>query len=376
MSTQDHADTYAAHDALREQKAVAHSERMGWTLLRHADILRALHDHETFSNRVSHHLSVPNGMDPPEHTAYRRHIEPYFGPDRMAAFEPECRSMAAALVRQALAAGPEVEMQSALGFPFAARVQCRFLGWPEDMEQALLDWASRNLAAIRDLDRAALAENAHRFEDLIQKQLQIRRDAGARPGDDLTARLMSEQVNGRDLLDEEIVSILRNWTAGEIATISASVGIVALYLAAHPGIQQALRADRSRIPYAVDEILRIQGPLLTNRRKTVCPAHIGGRDIPAGERVTIYWTAGNRDGRAFDEPLAFRWDRDPKKNLLYGAGIHVCPGAPLARMELRLIVEELLAQTRALTRARDRVPVPADFPLGGYAAVWIKLDAK
>lgn len=358
-------------DNRRETCPVHRDERLGWVLTRHADITRVLHDYHTFSNQVSHHLSVPNGMDPPEHTPYRRLIEPYFSPARMADFNPECRRIAAELFRRVVAAGPDVEVQSAIGFPFAARVQCRFLGWPEAMEQALLDWAARNLRAIRDLDRAALAENARRFEELIEGQLRARRDANAGPETDLTARLMHETVNDRGLRDEEIVSILRNWTAGEVATISASVGILAHYLATHPEIQQTLRTEPGRIPYAIDEILRIQGPLLTNRRKTVCPARVVETEIPANEPVTIYWPSGNRDPRSFSDPLAFRWDRDLKDSLLYGAGIHVCPGAPLARMELKLIVEEMLNQTSAITATPAHPSIPADFPLGGFASLWI-----
>ncbi len=372
VSGQDRA--YADWDDRREQRAAVCDERLGWLLSRHADILRALRDHKTFSNRVSHHLSVPNGMDPPEHTPYRKLIEPYFNAERMAAFEPVCRAIAADLVARAVSPGPAVEIVSAIGQPFAARVQCSFLGWPRAMEQALLDWAACNARAIRNQDRAELAANAHRFEDLIEGQMQARRDAGTPADADLTCRLMAERVGDRALLDEEIVSILRNWTAGEIGTIAASVGVLARSLAEWPDVQDAVRKDRSRIPYAVDEILRIRGPLLTNRRVTTCPVHVGGTELPAGARATIVWVAGNRDGRAFEDPLAFRWDRDPKAHLLYGAGIHVCPGAPLARMELRLMVEALLDATSRIAAEPGCAPTPAEFPGGGYAAVPLRLE--
>lgn len=232
----------------------------------------------------------------------------------------------------ALPADGEFELMADLAQPFAVREKCVFLGWPERMEKALRDWAERNQRAIRDLDRAALAQNAHAFEVLIDALLQTRRRAGAGPEDDLTARLMFEEVGGRRLLDEEIVSILRNWTAGEVGTISASVGILARFLAEQPDLQRLLRDEPGRLGYAIDEILRIRAPLLTNRRVTQCPVEIGGEKIGAQERVSIVWVSGNRDGRAFEDPLAFRWDRDPKQNLLYGAGIYACPGAGLARL--------------------------------------------
>ncbi len=92
-------DQLAVYDQMREHCPVAYSEFMQWSLFRHEDVLRVLNDHQTFSNAVSRHLSVPNGMDPPEHTPYRRIIEPYFAPDRMEAFEPVCREIVVDLVR-------------------------------------------------------------------------------------------------------------------------------------------------------------------------------------------------------------------------------------------------------------------------------------
>lgn len=137
---------------------------------------------------------------------------------------------------------------------------------------------------------------------------------------------MRQQAWGRPLHRGEIVSILRNWTAGEVGTISAAVGILAHYVAVHPALQQDLRDDPTLLPAAIDEILRLHGPLVANRRVTTRPVEIRGRKIAAGERISLNWIAANRDGRVFADPEIFRLDRDPTANLLYGAGIHVCPG--------------------------------------------------
>ncbi len=98
-------DQRAAYDGMRERCPVAYSELLQWSLFRHADVTRAVHDHETFSNAVSQHLPVPNGTDPPEHTAYRRIIEPYLLRNGWAPSKPTCREIAADLVRNALASG-------------------------------------------------------------------------------------------------------------------------------------------------------------------------------------------------------------------------------------------------------------------------------
>ena len=365
-------DQRAAYDEVRERCPVAYSEFMQWSLFRHEDITRVLHDHETFSNAVSQHLSVPNGMDPPEHTAYRRIIEPYFTPQRMDAFEPSCREIAANLVQNALASG-EVELMADLALPFAVRVQCAFLGWPSTLHEPLVRWTQKNYAATLAQDRHALSELAREFEGFIDDMIETRLQAGAKPGDDVTAALMHEKVWGRPLSNEEIASILRNWTAGEIGTLSAAVGILAHYLAQHVELQKQLRANPSLLPPAIDEILRIHGPLVANRRITTRPVEIGGRKIDAGERVSLIWMAGNRDGRVFEDPDSFRLDHDPAKNLLYGAGIHVCPGAPLARMELRIIMEELLERTTGIQPVPDRSPTNAVYPASGFATLPLQI---
>jgi cytochrome P450 len=180
---------------------------------------------------------------------------------------------------------------------------------------------------------------------------------------------MGAEVRGRPLTPDEIVSILRNWTVGEVGTISASIGILAHFVAAHADIQQRLRAEPSLLPAANDEILRLHGPLVANRRVTTRDVEIRGRKIAAGERVSINWISANRDGRVFAEPDKFRLDRDPAASLLYGAGIHVCPGAPLARLELRLLMAELLGRTAAIDLIADRPPTLGAHPVAGYTCL-------
>ena len=331
-------DQRAAYDEMRERCPVAYSNFLGWSLFRHEDIVRVLNDPDTFSNAVSRHRSVPNGMDPPEHTEYRRIIESYFRPERMDAFEPQCRKIAANLV-QSLLERDEIELISEFAHWFSVRVQCSSLGWPAEMYEPLSVWTRKNYKATLAEDRAAMAKIASEFAGYVVGLLQVRRAAGAQASDDVTTSLLRQQVGGRPLRDEEIVSILRNWTVGEVGTISAAVGILVQYISGHADLQQRLRAEPSLLPAAIEEILRIHGPLVANRRITTRPVEIGGRKIGAGERISLIWISANRDGRVFEDPEAFRLDRDPAANLLYGAGIHVCPGAPLARMEMRVAME-------------------------------------
>jgi len=365
-------DQLAAYDEMRERCPVAYSDFLGWSLFRHEDVVRVLNDHETFSNAVSRHLSVPDGMDPPEHTEYRRIVESYFRPELMEAFEPQFRDIAANLV-QSLLERHEVELIDEFAHRFAVRAQCTFLGWPTEMHEPLRLWTQNNHQATFAEDRAAMAKIAREFEGYVDEMLQVRRAAGAQASDDITARLLRQLVGDRPLRNAEIVSILRNWTVGEVGTISAAIGILVHYLAEHGDLQQRLRDRPSLLPAAIEEILRIHGPLLANRRIATHAVEIGGRTIAAGERVSLLWTSANRDGGVFEDPEAFRLDRDPAANLLYGAGIHVCPGAPLARLEMRVVMEELLARTTRIQPTAGTPPTGAVYPASGFATLSLRI---
>jgi len=365
-------DQLVAYDRMREECPVAYSDFLGWSIFRHEDVLRVLNDPVTFSSVVSARRVVPSGMDPPEHTEYRRIIDCYFQPELMQAFEPQCRQIATDLVTSLLVP-KEVDFIADFAQPFAVRAQCAFLGWPSDMHARLQDWLLKNHDATFAQDRAALAELAHQFEGYVLDLLQSRRAAGTHPDTDLTCRLMQEQVSGRPMTDEEIVSILRNWTAGEVGTIAASIGILGHFLAEHPEWQQTLRSNRSLLPDAIDEILRLHGPLVANRRVTTRSVEIGGRTIGAGEQISLNWIAANRDSRVFPDPDTFRLHRKPSDNLLYGSGIHVCPGAPLARLELRLVVEELLSRSAMIEFAPGKPSIRSRYPASGFSALFLQI---
>ena len=365
-------DQRAAYDEMRRRCPVAYSEFMGWSLFRHEDVMRVLLDPKTFSSAVSQHLSVPGGMDQPEHTAYRRIIEPYFSAKRMQAFEPACRGIATKLL-QGVSARKEVEFISDAALPFAVQVQCAFLGWPAALQEPLVRWTRKNHEATLAQDRKAMSEIALEFEGIIDDLLETRLQAGAGPETDLTAALMHEKVWGRPLSNEEVASILRNWTVGEIGTISASVGILAQYLAEHADLQNELRTKPDSLPLAIEEILRIHSPLVSNRRVTTRPVEIGGRKINAGERITLMWIAANRDECVFENPDSFRLDRDQSKNLLWGAGIHACPGMPLAQLEMRVFMEELLSRTDKFALMPEKRPTLAGYPASGFTILPLRI---
>lgn len=366
------ADQIKAYDKMRHQCPVAYSDYLGWSLFRHEDVVRALEDHHGFSSAVSSHLSVPSGMDPPQHTTYRRLIERQFTPALVSAFEPLCRMISAELV-SSLPRGKQIDLVAQFAQLFAVRIQCAFLGWPRRLHDPLLRWIQRNHNATLARDTEAMTAIALEFDGYIGELLEVRRNAGATAPDDITTDLLREEVDGRPLSHEEIVSILRNWTVGELGTITACVGILVHYLGKDLAIQQQLRECPDLLPVAIDEILRLHAPLIANRRVTTKPVEIGGRKIGAGERITLIWASANRDEAVFDQPDEFRLDRDPSQNLLYGRGIHDCPGAQLARLELRVIMEELLKSASRITLVPGCPPTIALYPASGFSELPVRL---
>lgn len=368
-------DQIASYDAMRAKCPVAHDEFMGYSLFKNEDVKFALAHPEIFSNRVStRHIAVPNGMDQPEHTPFRAINDRYFTPERMQEFEPKIRTEVKSLV-EALPRGEDIDIMSEFAKLYAVRIQNAFMGWPACLEQPLIEWMEKNRAATLRRDRQEIEKVALEFDGYIQDLLRLRKEAGAQAPKDITTELLHDLIDlsaispgeeQRTMTDEELVSLIRNWTVGELSTVSACAGIIVNFLGENPQEAQRLRENPSEIPAAVEEIMRLEDPLVTNRRLTTQDVEVGGRTIPAGSRVTINWTSANRDEDAFEKATEYHPGRNQDNNLVYGAGIHVCPGAPLARLELRILVEELLAATESIEVKTTKNSV---YPVVGYSQV-------
>lgn len=380
-------DQVAAYDAMRRRCPVAHDEFMGYSVFKNADVQHVLDHPEIYSNVVStRHVAVPNGMDAPEHTTFRAVNDKYFTPERLEKFAPVIRDAVKTLIAE-LPRGEEVDVMQGFGQAYAMRVQNAFMGWSACLEQPLTEWIEKNRVATLRRDREEIAKVALEFDGYIRQLLDERReDAAAGNPKDVTAELLTDTVQlpgeePRTMTDEEIVSLIRNWTVGELSTVSATVGVFVNFLARNRAEQDRLRAsladgnaleDSSEIALAVEEIMRLEDTLVTNRRVTTRDTELGGRTLPAGSRVTINWASANRDEDAFEDALTYNPHRDQSRNLVYGDGIHVCPGAPLARLELRILLEELLRGTESIEIADESekpATVNAVYPVSGYSVV-------
>ncbi len=367
------ADQREVYDALRARCPVAHEDG-AWVVLRHAEVVAAATDPATFSSAAGTRRAIPNSLDGAEHAAYRAVVDRYLTVERVAREEPQCRAHAAAII-DALPRDTTVKTIGGIGVPYAVRSQSAWLGWPAALEDELVAWMQDNHAATRSGDRARTAGVADRFDQMIHRLLDERR---GRPPGDVTGELLGEAVDGRPLTDDEIVSILRNWTAGDLGSLATSVGVIVHFLAANPAVQREVRAlveagDRSGVEAAVEEILRIDDPFVANRRVATRAVELGGEAIAAGERLLLNWTAANRDPLVFGDPDEYDPAGHAADNLVFGIGPHVCPGRELTLMELRVVVEELLARTTWIEPAPDRPAVRETPPVGGWARVPVVL---
>lgn len=367
-------DPRATTDEWRPRHGVVRNVQGEWVLLRHELVVQAALDHDRFSSAVSSHLHIPNGLDSAEHTAYREALDRFLTLEALAPFHEPFRRVAADLVAS-LPRGIAVDAVSQIGARFAVRAQSAWLGWPAHLEDRLVAWVAENHAATRSGDRAWTRRVAESFDDLIRSVLEPHRDA-ARVGDSVTARLMRTEVKGRPLTDAEIVSVLRNWTGGDLGSIALCVGVLLHYLATHRAVQDRLRSGvpDAELDAIVDEILRIDDPFVSNRRVTTCPVTIGGVELPQGARVKLNWTSANRDEAVFGDPDTMEPARNAGHNLVYGIGKHACPGRWLATLELRIAVQELLAASSSLALDPQQAAERAVSPVGGWARVAVVLS--
>lgn len=370
----------SATDELRAEAPLARTPDGTWVVLRHAEAVRVAEDATAFSSAVSRFLQVPNGLDGEEHAAVRSATDGFFGPEEMAHLAPVLRSIAAELVEELMDSvgpeGTEVDAVAALGAVFAVRAQTAWLGWPAALELELLDWMVENHEASRSGDLARTTAVAERFDAIIRSVLAPRHAAGTAAPEDPTTALLRLRIplpdpavpgsTHRPLREEEIVSTLRNWTGGDLGSIALCTGVLLMALSRAPELAARVRDGSEAEAGAIaDELLRIDDPFVSNRRVTTCPVTLAGQDLAAGERVLLHWTSINRDERVFPSTDAVDPGANAAQNLVYGTGPHVCPGRPLATLELVTLLRELLAV--ADVRPAE-VPGEREVaPLGGWA---------
>jgi cytochrome P450 len=341
---------------MQQECPVAHSDRFGgsWLVTRFADIKSMTRDPERYSSRVSDVggplpgpgksglFLPPITSDPPQHAGHRAVLLPFLVPARVAELEPFIRERAAALAGQLARQGGG---DAAAGFAqqLAISVLTRLLDVPAGMAPQFIEWTVR-LLRVGPLDQAAraavVAEMIGYFDHLLRE-----RAAAAPAGDgppDLLTYLTRPRDDGPPLSrKQQIGSAMVIMIAGADTTWSA-LSASLLHLGTHPADRQRLRAEPGLMSTAIEELLRAYAPVMLARVSTT-ETDLHGRHIPAGERILFPLAAANRDPAVFEDPGQVRLDRRRNAHLAFGSGAHRCLGSPLARLELRVALEEWLA---------------------------------
>lgn len=340
------ASPQAAYRLLRETAPTSRIPGIGVLVTRYGDVTAALRDYEVFSSVGAVEIGnvrplIPLQRDPPEHAKYRRLLDPLFSPSAVAALEDDVRELVGELV-DGFAESGECEFHAQFAVPLPCTVFLRLLGLPLDELDSFLDVKDRIIRPgfEADAERAAVVQReAGQWIYAFFGEVVARRRV--EPGDDLVSQLVSAEVDGDHLRDDEILDICFLFLIAGLDTVTASLGCSVAYLATHPERRDELVHDPSLVPGAVEELLRWETPVPGVPRLATTDVELGGEKIEAGETVMVLLGSADVDPSEFDEPDRVDFQRAPNRHLAFGGGVHRCLGSHLARLELRVALEEL-----------------------------------
>jgi len=350
-------DPYGIWDELRATCPMAHTERWGgsWLPTRYADVYAIAHDIENFpsGNGISVVPIVepgpgatpapailtagvpPISADPPLHTWTRRLILPTMSPARVAEYEVFTRELCRRLVDDVIARG-EGDAAAEYAQQIPVRVIGHILGVPEDMSATFTEWVRDVLEFAHDPERRR--RGVVGIVTYLQGAIAERKEA---PKDDFITELLQSEHDSEPIGEAVVMGMCALLLIAGIDTTWSSIGSTMWHLATHPDDRRRLIAEPELMPTAIEEFLRAYAPVTMSRR-LVEDKEYNGCPMKAGERVLMNFPAANRDPEVFAHADKVILDRQQNRHLAFGAGIHRCAGSNLARMELRVAVEEWL----------------------------------
>lgn len=376
-------DPYPLYRRLRAEAPAYHIEEFdGWALSRFEDVWRATEDPQTFSStsgttaaqalsKVEPPVPSVNQLDPPDHTRMRQAIRAPFSRAQVGRLEAEMRAFARERLERASIAG-EIDAVRELADPLAAVVACRLLDLPVEDAPLLVGWVHRyTLNEPGDLGRSSDALGAAR--EMNDYLADFARRWRLRPGRSgaLVEAFLDFELGGRKLGDLEIASHLQTLVIGGTDTTPKCVGAALLRLHQHPDQRARLARDPAQIPAAFSEVLRLDMPTQFMARTLRRDVLLHGQKLRAGQGVLLLYAAANLDEREFTDPDRFDSERDPRRILSFGHAAHVCLGAHVARLEGRVLLEEILArfpdyaldESRLVRRCADQIQGLVSLPI-------------
>jgi cytochrome P450 len=351
-------DPHAAYAELRRSCPVAHSSRWGgfWLLSRYEDVTAVTRDHETFVNSVQNVVPAvtttgrrpPLHFDPPEHTLWRKAMSSPFKGSTVIALEPKVRALTVELLAPLIARG-QVELVAELTGVLPVLVLSAFLNAPmADAPERIKQLSERFLRAFHGRDHAALERESRALYGIAQDLLAARKREPLDPQSDVASALLAMRVDGQPVSDDLMQGALRQLLVAGHVAVTMALGSSAAHLARDHALQAQLRADPERIPHAVEEFLRLYTPNQAFCRTAKHEVELHGQRIAPREPIVVSYPSANRDSAVFDAPDELVFNR-AVKHIAFGNGVHKCPGEALARLELRVFLEELLRRTSSFS---------------------------
>jgi cytochrome P450 len=363
-------DPFDFYARVREEEPVFFSEQLGyWVVSRYEDVIAIFKDPRTFSSENTQAPYKPrppevqrvleegdfraysglSARQPPDHTRLRGFINKAFTPRRVATLEPQVRALVVAAIER-IAANGHADLVADLARDLPAHVIFRLLGIPDEDAPRVKEWAESRIYL--NFGDQPLEEQLHHARNLVsywQYCLGLIEQRFEEPRDDLPSDLVRIYRSGDKSIsiDEMAGLVYGQLTAGQETTSSLLAEGLKTLLTQRERWEE-LCINPGLITTAVEELLRLSTPVFAWKRKAKRPARIGTVDVPEGANVLLLLGSANRDERVWDRPDQFDVDRvSSVQHVGFGHGIHVCLGAALARLEMRVSLEEILARMPA-----------------------------
>ncbi|MBL7496783.1 cytochrome P450 [Frankia sp. CNm7] len=357
----DHQSPELAHDfhptlaRARSRCPVTHSDQHGgfWIATGYEHVLGVAQNWETFSSAsgitiapTESHTILPVTIDPPLQREFRRVINPYFRPVVVAEWEKQTRELVNRLIDGFIERG-SCDFQEEFARPLPGLAFFEFaLHAPKEDLAMVNKWAMTTAQPVPEA-RECLFKLAGWIAQLIAK----RRETG--PLGDVIDGVLDAQIEGRPITDAEAIGTIHLLILGGLDTTAGVLGMSMLRFCEHPEIPAMLRERPELIPNAVEELLRLDSSFISVARTARQDGEVGGCPIKAGEQILLYWAAANHDENEFEDPETFNPERARNRHIAFGAGPHRCAGSNLARMNLRIAVEELVNRLHDIKLAPD-----------------------
>ena len=342
------ADGHGTFRDMRERCPVAHSDKLDgfWVFSKYEDLTAAARNPRVFCS--SGGVTIPDfgapvpmapiETDPPIHTAFRQLLQREFSRTRMQQMEQPIRDLANRLIDDFIADG-RADFSTQLAQPLPSIVIAELFGFPSTDWERFRVYTETMLETAKSGDLEGNIGAALEFCSFLAEALDERR---AHPRDDMLTRVTQAAVDGRPITEDEALGLtLLTVVAGHETTVGG-IGFLLMHVARAPEIKRRIVEEPTLIARAIEETLRMEAPIQGIARTVTEDVTVRDQQLRAGEKVWLLWASGNRDADKFEDPDTFRLDRRINRHLGFGDGIHRCVGAPLAQLEMRVVLEEVL----------------------------------